>query len=267
MVPVLNECEDLSLDLKERIQTLFPRYRKSDVLINKSGYRVIDDLKILGLAPLAADIIRLKSELRDRNLKFTNWMGDFNIYSEDQEAGKMWENAWILAHSDIRPGTRILDAGGASTIFSFYLASKGCEVSVLDLDWLNTGILKNAAAVSSAMGWKMNVVGGDITSPLPFPDRYFDFVFCICVLEHLTSDQRQKALLNMANCLNPGGLMGLTIDYDNKREGDKGLRFKDRDTIDRDIIIPSGLALYGNHALVDEYDETYFLGALFLKKV
>lgn len=244
----------------------FPKYRRSDVLINKSGYRVRDDLKILGMAPIAADIQRLKRELRGRDLKFTNWMGNFNIYNEDQEMGKMWENAWILAHSDIRPGARILDAGGASTIFSFYLASKGCEVSIIDSDWLNQGILQNAAAVSKAMDWKMYVVGGDITSPLPFPDEYFDFVFCICVLEHLLSPQRQKAMRNMANCLKPGGLMGLTVDYDIKREGDKGLRFRNRDQIDEDLIVASGLTLYGNDALVDEYDDTYFLGALFLEK-
>ncbi len=71
---------------------------------------------------------------------------------------------------------------------------------------------------------------------------------------------------NLAACLKPGGLMGLTVDYDIDRGGDRGLRFRDRETINNDLILPSGLALYGNDNLIDEFDEKFFLGALILKK-
>jgi 2-polyprenyl-3-methyl-5-hydroxy-6-metoxy-1,4-benzoquinol methylase len=180
--------------------------------------------------------------------------------------GKLWENAWILTHADVKPESRILDAGGASTIFSFYLASKGCEVCVIDSDWLKQGIIENATAVACAMNWNMKVISGDITKPFPYPPDYFDSVFCICVLEHLSSPQRRQAMRNLSACLKPGGLIGLTIDYDIERGGDKGLRFRDRELIDNDLILPSGLALYGNAHLTDEYDDRFFLGALVLKK-
>jgi SAM-dependent methyltransferase len=243
-----------------------PRIPHCDALINKSGFRFREDLKILSVANIVDDMIRLKRELAEKNLKFTTWMGNFTSHNEDKEMEKLWEDAWVLAHSDAKAGTRILDAGGASTILSFYLASKGCEVSVIDSDWLDVGLIANAVAVSRAMNWKMDVISGDITHPLPYPAEHFDFVFCICVLEHLTSQQRKKAMKNLAACLKPGGLMGLTVDYDIERGGDKGLRFRDRDKIDNDLILPSGLAVYGNDHPIDEYDERFFLGALILKK-
>jgi SAM-dependent methyltransferase len=243
-----------------------PSIRHSDAMVNKSAFTLKEDLRILSVAPIAADILRLKSELTDRGLKFTTWMGDFTSRNEDAELGKLWENAWVLKHADVRPGCRILDAGGASTIFSFYLASKGCEVAVIDSDWLDQGIIENAINVARAMNWNMKVNSGDITDPIPYPAEYFDSVFCICVLEHLTSRQRRKTMQNLAACLKPGGLMGMTIDYDIERGGDKGLRFRDREIIENDLILPSGLAIYGNDHLVDEYDERFFLGALILKK-
>jgi SAM-dependent methyltransferase len=239
---------------------------RCDAIINRSAIRLAEDLKILSVASIADDIVRLKRKLTERNHRFTTWMGDFTSCNEDAEMGKLWENAWILAHSDVGPNARILDAGGASTIFSFYLASKGCEVSVIDSDWLGQGIIENAIAVSRAMNYGMKVISGDITHPLPYPVEYFDYVFCICVMEHLGPGQRRQAMKNLAACLKPGGLMGLTIDYDIERGGDKGLRFRDRDAIVHDLVLPSGLSVYGNDDLIDEYDERYFLGALILKK-
>ncbi len=263
---VLNDAVERSRDPRRFQEPRMPMIPHCDALINKSGYRYREDLKILSVGNIVNDMIRLKKELTGQNLKFTTWMGDFTSRNEDKEMEKLWEDAWVLAHSDAKAGTRVLDAGGASTIFSFYLASKGCEVSVIDSDWLNVGLIENAVTVSRAMNWKMDVISGDITNPLPYPAEHFDFVFCICVLEHLTSQQRRKAMKNLAACLKPGGLMGLTVDYDIDRGGDKGLRFRDRETIDNDLILPSGLALYGNDDLIDEYDEKFFLGALILKK-
>ena len=237
-----------------------------NIVINKSALYLREDLQMVNVSAIAGEILQLKRELRQRDLKFTTWMGDFTSQNEDAEMGKLWENAWILAYSGVKKGTRILDAGGASTIFSYYLASKGCEVSVIDTDWLKQGIIDNAVAVANAMNWNMRVISGDITKKLPYAQEYFDTVFCICVLEHLISTDRRKAMRNMAACLKSNGIMGLTIDYDIEREGDKGLRFADFDAINNDLILPSGLQLYGNSSLIDDFDDKYFLGALFLKK-
>ena len=243
-----------------------PSTASQNIIINKGALNLQEDLQIVNVAAIAEEILQLKRELRQRDLKFTTWMGDFISQNEDAEMGKLWENAWVLAHSGVKKGARVLDAGGASTIFSYYLASKGCEVSVIDTDWLEQGIIDNAVAVSNAMNWNLRVISGDITQKLPYAEEYFDSVFCICVLEHLVSADRRKAMRNMAACLKKGGIMGLTIDFDIDRGGDKGLRFGNFDVIYNDLMLPSGLQLYGNDSLVDDFDERYFLGALFLKK-
>jgi 2-polyprenyl-3-methyl-5-hydroxy-6-metoxy-1,4-benzoquinol methylase len=247
-------------------EKLFHSMRREPVIINKDAYRLRGDLQMLRVACIAEEILRLKQELTARGLKFTTWMGDFTSVNPDAEMAKLWENAWVMAHSDVRVGARVLDAGGASTIFSFYLASKGCEVSVIDKDWYGQGIIENAITVSQAMGWNMKITSGDITQPLPYPEEYFDSVFCVCVLEHLSSEERQRTMHSLARCLKKGGILGITVDYDIERGGDKGLRFRHLDVLYSDVIKPSGLALYGNDNLVDEYDERFFLGALFLKK-
>jgi SAM-dependent methyltransferase len=238
----------------------------AEVVTNKAACYLIQDFMQLGVAAVTAEIDRLKHDLRQKNLQFTSWMGDFENQRDDAETCKLWENAWMVAKSGVSANSRVLDAGGASTIFSFYLASKGCEVSVIDIDWLGRSLIENAVAVASAMNWKMDVRRGDITAPLPYSENYFDFIFCICVLEHMVSVERRKAIQNLVHCLKPGGILGLTMDYDFQREGDKGLRFREKTKLYVDIIEPSGLTIYGNRYVQDPYDDKYFLGSLFFKK-
>ena len=69
--------------------------------------------------------------------------------------------------------------------------------------------------------------------------------------------------------LKPGGLVGLTFDYDSKRDTpglDKGIRYSLKDRLTGDIIGPSGLAVYGNEKLTDDCPGDFFLGSLFLTK-
>src|SRR5204863_372039 len=44
-----------------------------------------------------------------------------------------WEIAWLVLHNDYRPGQRLLDLGGCSSLFSCYMASKGLDVVAVDL--------------------------------------------------------------------------------------------------------------------------------------
>ena len=69
--------------------------------------------------------------------------------------------------------------------------------------------------------------------------------------------------------LKPGGIAGLTTDYDHERKvisTDKGLRFGFKDKFFKDVLEPSGLKLMGNTELLDANPKENFLGAFFLKK-
>ncbi len=230
-----------------------------------------EDLQRPDVKAVADQILALKTELDTRGLRYTNTAGNFlrREYKPDTERGKLWENTWVLRHAQLAPKQRVLDVGGASTIFSFYLASLGCDVTVVDNDWANCGTLYNAMYIAKQMGWRLTALDRDVQYPLPFPDGTFNRVFSICVLEHLPSSLRQFVMKEIGRVLKPGGIAGFTTDYDETRPvlmTDKGLRFAYKAKLERDVIRPSGLSLYGTAHWVDACPKEVFLGAFFLQK-
>ena len=240
-------------------------------VINKSGFWLKEDLSSLGIKEMAERIESLKKLLTSKNLRYTSSAGSFleRTYTPESEQRKLWENSWIIHHSQLKPGFKVLDIGGASTAFVFYLASIGCSVRVIDNDWGCCGIIYNTNYVAGKMKWDIKAIDRDIALLLPFCDESFDRVFSICTVEHLSSSVRRSMMREAARVLKPAGILGLTIDYDSQRKvllSDKGLRFGYRQKLFDEIINPSGLSLYGNQELVDNGPKESFLGALFLKK-
>lgn len=239
--------------------------------VNKCGRWYLEDLDRPEIAPIAQRMEALKAALTSRGLRYTNTAGNFlaREFHPVHERGKLWENAWVIRHSDVRPGQVVLDVGGASTIFSFYLASLGCRVTVVDNDWANCGTLYNANYVARAMGWDLRALDRDISQPLPFADGSLDRVFSVCVIEHLPPGLRQFLLREIGRILRPGGLAGFTTDYDATRPvlvTDKGLRFAYWSKFERDVIHPSGLQVHGAADWTDACAADTFLGAFFLRK-
>lgn len=239
--------------------------------INKSARWLDKDMAKAEIKALAEKVNALRKELRRKGLCFTTAAATFisRMFYPKAEKGKLWENVWLIYHSGVRPKSRVLDIGGASSVFSFYLASIGCSVAVVDNDWNNCGIIYNANYVAKKMGWDLKAYDRSIARPLPFPNEHFDYVFSICTIEHLPSKVRRFMMKEVARVLKHSGLVGLTMDYDYSRKvllTDKGLRFAYRDKLEQDVIRPSGLRIYGNTNLIDFYHDKSFLGALFLKK-
>jgi len=239
--------------------------------INKAAFWIDEDMQIPGVREVAESINKLKVVLDNKNLKYTTTAGTFitRMFYDRTEKTKLWENSWSIYHSQVKSGERVLDIGGASTIFSFYLGYIGCSVDVIDNDWSNCGMNYNANYVAKKMGWDLKAIDHDVAKPLPYPDNYFDHVFSICVIEHLTSRVRRFMMKELARVTKPEGRVSLTTDYDHGRKElltDKGLRFGFREKIIKDIVDPSGLQLRGNVKFVDIHPDKNFLGALFLEK-
>ena len=239
--------------------------------INKSGAWADEDMEAPEIKALVQRISVFKDELKKKGLFFTNTAGMFSEKGlcSRSELVKLWENAWTIHHSGVTPDHKVLDVGGASTAFVFFLASMGCSVAIADNDWSNCGTVYNTNYVAKRMKWNLKAYDRDAGKPLPFPDNCFDRAFSICTLEHLTSSARRSVMKEIGRVLKPGGIVGLTIDYAHDREillTDKGLRFAYKEKIELDIIEPSGLSIYGNTDWIDAQMEENFIGALFLKK-
>ena len=239
--------------------------------INKSAFWIDEDLEKPEFMDIAEKIDAVKGELDAKGLKYTNTAGTFlsRMFYHRSERTKLWENTWIIGNSGVKAGERVLDIGGASTGFSFYLASMGCSVDIIDNDWGNCGTIYNANYVAKQMGWDLKAHDKDVSDPLPFPDDHFDRVFSICTVEHLNAATRRFMMKEVGRVLKPGGIAGLTMCYCNDLEEpltDKGLRFSFRDKLNEEIILPSGLRIHGNKELIDPDLNKDFLGALFLEK-
>lgn len=167
---------------------------------------------------------------------------------------KVWEYPWALTRHPLPKGELVLDAGCGVSTMPLYLASEGATVVALDNDvrWLS---LERVAA--QFHGLPVVPVLGNIEG-LGFPDDTFDRVYCISVLEHIDVARQPKAIREMARVLRPGGVLYLTVDYDQeeRRSGDDVVY--DRLALQRNAIGPSGLEIEGStHYGCDDWDRQH----------
>jgi SAM-dependent methyltransferase len=237
---------------------------------NKGCWWLDEDLARPELAQIANAIEGVKKSLKDKELRFTNTAATFlpRMFYPRSERSKLWENSLAVHHSGLKDGERVLDIGGASTPFSFYLASRSCDVAVLDNDWANCGTIFNTDYVAERMGWKLKAHDADVAKPFPFEDGVFDRVFSICTIEHLPSAVRRAMMTEVGRVLKSGGIAAITFCYDMNHPVltvDKGLRFSYWEKFMRDVVTPSGLRPDGPVDRTD-YEGRDFLGAIFLRK-
>jgi SAM-dependent methyltransferase len=193
-----------------------------------------------------------------------------------------WEIFWVLhvTRPFLKPGARLLDAGGASSLFSCYLGSLGYHVDTVDL---NEKLITNNNRVAEQMQWNSRAHTMNLAQ-LEFPDNTFDHVYSICVFEHLDHPLKLAAIREIARCLKPGGFFAVTFDYRNPAPGVLGVG-KDPRPINQ-LSTPADLArtflsdprleLFGNPEFFDSGTSylshpmfnyaPYTFGALFMRK-
>jgi SAM-dependent methyltransferase len=125
---------------------------------------------------------------------------------------RLWEYTWLYKTLRLSKGAlRVLDLGGPATPLSMLAALAGCRVTSLDI---NPEAVKNAEECARA--WNLGSFEarvGDMRDLSQLPAEGFDVVISCSVLEHLTADDQETALREIARVLAPGGMVGLTFDY------------------------------------------------------
>ncbi|MEK6642665.1 MAG: class I SAM-dependent methyltransferase [Planctomycetota bacterium] len=156
----------------------------------------------------------------------------------------LWEIAWLVANTPIRPGARVLDMGGAGSLFTCYLASRGMDVHTIDLQ---DNLCRRTADIADRMKWRLTARQMDM-SRLEYPDSHFDHVFSVCVFEHLPVSGRIQCNEQVARVLRPGGSAAYTFDYANPQSFG---RIDTPDDVMRQFVEPSRLKLAGDGVFHD----------------
>ena len=125
---------------------------------------------------------------------------------------RIWEYAWLYKALGLsRGGIDVLDLGGPASHICLLAALAGCRVTSLDINPAFVQASQEAARSLRIAGLDARV--GDMRDLSQFADGSFDAVISCSVLEHLTEQDQETALLEVGRVLKPGGRVALTFDF------------------------------------------------------
>lgn len=127
------------------------------------------------------------------------------IYDRHNNINRYWEYPWAFYNSGLKSCMKILDIGTGYSTFPIYIRNEIPEVNIYSLDpsFISYSV-KHLPCVKLRKG---------IIENIPFKNNSFDLIFCISVLEHLSSRNQEKGFKEIYRVLKPGGRFILTVDY------------------------------------------------------
>lgn len=237
------------------------------------------DLDIPDVKDVINDLNGLVKELNEKKFKISSWYGHFDISEIERKFENInrgydykkidncaddanfpwflyWEISWVVINANFLQGQKVLDLGGSSSLFSYYLASKGLDVTTVDLQ---KELVDNANLVAKKTGWNLKNFFMDIRD-LNFSEE-FDHITSICVFEHIPMYDRVKINKKIKSLLKNSGRFSITFDYKNPS---KLAMINSKIDINNQFIKPSGLKLRGNKEFYDN-GERYLLHPFYYK--
>lgn len=128
----------------------------------------------------------------------------FTLFGRDWEYAFVWHHLQKKARENPQ-SFRVLDAGCGFSFFPFHVAKALPQAQVIGVD-MDPTLPKYYGEKGAG---KPEIMLTDIRK-LPFPDKSFDAIYCISVLEHTT--QYPVIADEFHRLLKPGGLMIITFD-------------------------------------------------------
>jgi len=111
----------------------------------------------------------------------------------------------LVKQANIQPGQRVLDLGCGTGTLTILIKQTYPDVEVIGLDGDLT-VLALARTKAEKAGVSLALHTG-MAFQLPYPDHTFDRVLTSLVLHHLTTENKQRALHEVARVLQPGGAL------------------------------------------------------------
>jgi SAM-dependent methyltransferase len=133
---------------------------------------------------------------------------------------RQWEYPYALAQLEKRIAsaqtTRILDAGSGVTFFPYFLAGRNERIEIACAD-ADPTLAQIHTAIRNDARDRVHFDEADLRA-LPHPDRSFDAVYCLSVLEH--TRQYDYVVEEFHRVLRPGGTLIVTFDISIDGEAD-----------------------------------------------
>jgi len=143
----------------------------------------------------------------DENIKIVQEHYDSNVLGEWNRIVNRPEFLLTCRMLDryIKPGDKVIDIGGGPGRYSFYLAEKGCDVTLFDLSPEN---IKFAEDKAVELNLPIKTVCGDARIADQLVTGQFDHVLLMGPMYHLLEETDRITAVNSAlNLLKPGGII------------------------------------------------------------
>jgi len=224
------------------------------------------DLYSTQAALIVSELNSLILYCRENGLRISSWYGRFDLTGKENSSERInrgygyrpiegavddrnfpwflyWEIVWVTINAAFNKGEKVLDLGGSSSLFSYYLASKGFNVTTVDL---NSALVDNANSVAKITGWNLRNFIMDMKE-LNFNEQ-FNHITSICVYEHIPMYERVAINSRIKELLLPNGRFSITFDYRNPARCAKISTPQD---VYEQFVRPSGLSIRGNKDFLD----------------
>lgn len=108
----------------------------------------------------------------------------------------------------VGPGDKVLDAGCGNGEYTLWASQRGAKVWAFDY---SAEMVADAQERVSGHGCSVERIEVASVLKIPYPDGYFDAVFCLAVLDHLCEGDREQAMRELTRVLKKGGSLYLDV--------------------------------------------------------
>ena len=163
--------------------------------INK--YSTDEEYELSKYKNISKEILKIFKETTKADLKALE--GNKN-YVDGLVFSRFWEYPWAIINSKVSKDMKVLDVGCGRAPFLPYLGSVvGCEAHGVDYD--GSGRIEDGSwGCDEGHNKKYNftIKKIDVREKLPYPDNSFNRVFCINVIERMsTGDEAKRSVKEM----------------------------------------------------------------------
>jgi SAM-dependent methyltransferase len=109
---------------------------------------------------------------------------------------------------NVTEGEKILDAGCGHGEYTIYALREKAKVWAFDY---SGEMVKGTQALLDIFSLKPEKLTINLVLDIPYPDEFFDQVFCLAVIDHLDPESRKKAMSEVTRVLKKGGRMYINV--------------------------------------------------------